>query len=113
MIKKINVGDFLSEQSHYEVVSITSSSANLHHMEADTDVTVSLAYIKELMNSANEFLEERAVTKADKRDGTPGIRTIFEIFLVLKYSLFALRNKIPLRPRQLSTKRRISGWRLL
>lgn len=78
MMKKINVGDFLSEQSHYEVVSITPSSANLHHMEADTDVTVSLAYIKELMNSANEFLEERAVTKADKRDGTPGIRTIFE-----------------------------------
>lgn len=78
MIKKINVGDFLSDQSHYKVVSIASSSANLHHIEADTDITVSLAYIKGLMKSANEFLEERAVTKADKRDGTPGIRTIFE-----------------------------------
>lgn len=79
MIKNIKEGDFLSEQSHYRVLKLRKDgTAELRHTESNTNVTVSMSYIKELMASADEALEEKKVTKEDKRDGTLGIRSIFE-----------------------------------
>lgn len=62
MIKNIKEGDFLSEQSHYRVLKLRNDgTAELRHTESNTDVTVSTSYIKELMVSADESLEEKKV----------------------------------------------------
>lgn len=35
-------------------------------------------YVKELLNTSDQYEKEVKVTREDKKDGTPGIRTIFE-----------------------------------
>jgi hypothetical protein len=49
-----------------------------HHLEGDTDVSLSKNYVRELLNTSDQYHETKEVTKEDKKDGTPGIRTIFE-----------------------------------
>lgn len=78
MVKKFEVGDVLSESSHYKVVSTLSNSIVLKHQESGEDVYISSAYIEKHLNSADEVIEEIKVTKEDKKDGTLGIRSIFE-----------------------------------
>jgi len=75
---KINVGDVFSEESHYKVLSKTASSINFLHVESDTEVSIEKAYVERLLKSADQYTEVKEVTKEDKKDGTPGIRTIFE-----------------------------------
>lgn len=78
MVDKVTKGDYLSEESHYKVVDFRGDTVVLQHLESNTSVNVSMSYIRELMHSAKEVLEEVKVTKEDKKDGTPGIRSIFE-----------------------------------
>ena len=80
MIQKINslkVGDIISESSHYKVLS-TGTNVDLCHQESGETVSISKSYLQRYTNSGDEYEEEVEVTKEDKRDGTPGIRTIFE-----------------------------------
>lgn len=80
MIQKINslrVGDIISESSHYKVLSI-GTNVDLYHQESGETVTIGKGYLQRYTNSGDEYEEEVEVTKEDKRDGTPGIRTIFE-----------------------------------
>lgn len=80
MIRKINslkVGDIISESSHYKVLSI-GTNVDLYHQESGETVTIDKGYLQRYTNSGDEYEEEIEVTKEDKRDGTPGIRTIFE-----------------------------------
>lgn len=77
-IDKLKVGDVLSETSHYKVESIYGTKVNLRHYESGEGVTIDKGYIKRFINSGDEFNEVVEVTKEDKKDGTPGIRTIFE-----------------------------------
>lgn len=77
-ISKLKVGDILSESSHYKVESIYGSSVNLLHYESGEIVSIAPSYIRKFINSGDEFSEVVEVTKEDKKDGTPGIRTIFE-----------------------------------
>lgn len=77
-INKIKVGDVFSEESHYKVISILNNSFKFQHIESGTKVTIEKAYVKELLNSADQYTEVKEVTKEDKKDGTPGIRTIFD-----------------------------------
>lgn len=77
-IKKLKPGDILSEVSHYKVDSIYCSNVTLKHYESGETVTISDSYIEKFINSGDEFNEEIEVTKEDKKDGTLGIRSIFE-----------------------------------
>ena len=78
MIKKFAEGDVLSESSHYKVSSISSNSVSLQHQESGDIVHISKSYIEKYLESADEVIKEVIVTKEDKKDGTLGIRSIFE-----------------------------------
>lgn len=75
---KIKVGDIFSEESHYKVVSKSFNGLNFEHVESGTQVSIEKAYVEKLLKSGDQYTEVKEVTKEDKKDGTPGIRTIFE-----------------------------------
>ena len=77
-LNEIQVGDIFSEESHYTVKRIDKDAIMFHHLEGDTDVSLSKNYVRELLNTSDQYHETKEVTKEDKKDGTPGIRTIFE-----------------------------------
>lgn len=78
MIKEFKVGDVLSESSHYTVTSISGDTIELKHHESGDEVYINKMYIKKHLESADEVINEVKVTKEDKKDGTSGIRSIFE-----------------------------------
>lgn len=75
---QVKKGDALSEASHFIVEDIIGHNLELRHIETDRSLLVEVDYAKGLMKSADYFDEEIEVTKADKKDGTPGIRTIWD-----------------------------------
>lgn len=77
-IKQLKVGDVLSESSHYVVQRIDGSVVYVKHYESGDTVRLGNEYIEGYVESADEVVEEVKVTKEDKRDGTKGIRSIFE-----------------------------------
>ena len=77
-LKEIRVGDVFSEESHYTVEKINADHIIFRHLEGDTDVTLSKSYVQKLLNTSDQYHETKEVTREDKKDGTPGIRTIFE-----------------------------------
>lgn len=77
-IKEIQVGDIFSEESHYVVAKIGKDSIEFRHLESGKTVKLSNEYVKNLLNTSDQYHKEVKVGKEDKKDGTPGIRTIFE-----------------------------------
>lgn len=77
-INEIEVGDVFSEESHYTVNKINKDSIDFKHLESGKIVKLSNEYVKELLNTSDQYHKEVKVGKEDKKDGTPGIRTIFE-----------------------------------
>lgn len=77
-LEEIQIGDIFSEESHYTVKEIRKDSIVFAHLESGKDVSLSKQYVQELLNTSDQFHETREVTREDKKDGTPGIRTIFE-----------------------------------
>lgn len=78
MVDKFKEGDVLSESSHYTITNINGNSVELKHQESGEYVYISKEYIEKYLYSADYVAQEVKVTKEDKKDGTPGIRTIFE-----------------------------------
>lgn len=81
MIEKINElkeGSVISESSHYIVKSIAGSTARLTHYESGEEVQIGVTYLKNYTNSADLYDTTVKVTKEDKKDGTLGIRSIWE-----------------------------------
>lgn len=81
MIEKINQleeGAVISESSHYIVNRIAGSTVHLKHFESGEDVQIGISYLKNYTNSADLYDTTVEVTKEDKKDGTFGIRSIFE-----------------------------------
>ena len=79
MIKKeIKQGDILSESSHYRVKNILGSSVILEHFESKNEVSIDKDYLHNFCNTADSYITEIKVTKEDKKDGTLGIRSIWE-----------------------------------
>ena len=81
MIEKINQlkqGSIISESSHYIVNKVSNSTAWLTHFESGEEVQIGMSYLKHYTNSADFYNEEVKVTKEDKKDGTLGIRSIWE-----------------------------------
>ena len=77
-IKEIQVGDIFSEESHYVVTKIDKDSIEFKHLESGKTVKLSNEYVKNLLNTSDQYHKEVKVGKEDKKDGTPGIRSIFE-----------------------------------
>lgn len=77
-IAKLKPGDILSESSHYKVVDTYGNDVRLLHYESGETVIIDINYISNFINSGDEFNEKVEVTKEDKKDGTLGIRSIFE-----------------------------------
>lgn len=79
MIKKFKVGDVLSESSHYKVLADNGNlNFKLKHLESGDVVYIDEKYIHNYLESADDFTNEVKVTREDKKDGTLGIRSIFE-----------------------------------
>lgn len=78
MVKNFKVGDVLSENSHYVVTGIYGNDTVLKHQESGDSVHINKMYIEKHLESADEVINEVKVTKEDKKDGTLGIRSIFE-----------------------------------
>lgn len=77
-VSEIQVGDVFSEESHYTVKSFGKDSIVFIHLESGEEVKLSISYVQSLLNTSDQFHETKEVTREDKKDGTPGIRTIFE-----------------------------------
>lgn len=81
MIEQINQlkqGSIISESSHYIVNKVSGSNAWLTHFESGEEVQIGMSYLKNYTNSADLFETTVKVTKEDKKDGTLGIRSIWE-----------------------------------
>lgn len=79
MIKNFKVGDVLSESSHYKVLADNGNlNFKLKHLESGDIVYIEKEYIHNYLESADDFTNEVKVTREDKKDGTLGIRSIFE-----------------------------------
>ena len=76
--KEIKQGDILSESSHYKVKSIFGSSVILEHFESKNEVAIDKGYLTNFCSTADGYTTEVKVTKEDKKDGTLGIRSIWE-----------------------------------
>ena len=81
MIEQINQlkqGSIISESSHYIVNRVSGSTAWLTHFESGEEVQIGMSYLKNYTNSADLFETTVKVTKEDKKNGTLGIRSIWE-----------------------------------
>ena len=76
--KEIKKGDILSESSHYKVKNILGNSVILEHFESRNEVSIDKDYLHNFCNTADSYITEIKVTKEDKKDGTLGIRSIWE-----------------------------------
>lgn len=76
--KEIKKGDILSESSHYRVKNILGSRVILEHFESKNEVSIDKEYLHNFCNTADSYITEIKVTKEDKKDGTLGIRSIWE-----------------------------------
>lgn len=77
-IKEIEVGDIFSEESHYVVNKVVKDRIEFFHVESGKKVSLNNEYVANLLNTSDQYDNEVKVGKEDKKDGTPGIRTIFE-----------------------------------
>lgn len=77
-VSEIQAGDVFSEESHYVVKEVNKTQIVFNHLESGKDVRLSAQYVQELLNTSDQYHEVKEVGKEDKKDGTPGIRTIFE-----------------------------------
>lgn len=77
-LREIEVGDIFSEESHYVVEEVKSESVVFKHLESGKTVNLSNEYVYNMLNTSDQYEKEVKVTREDKKDGTPGIRTIFD-----------------------------------
>lgn len=77
-LREIEVGDIFSEESHYIVKEVKSGSVVFKHLESGKTANLSNEYVCNMLNTSDQYEKEVKVTREDKKDGTPGIRTIFE-----------------------------------
>ena len=78
VIKDMQVGDVFSETSHYIFVKNDGINNVFKHIESGKEVTLTDNYVVDLLITADQYFKEEEVGKEDKKDGTLGIRSIFE-----------------------------------
>lgn len=57
---------------------IETINACKEHLESGKTANLSNEYVYNMLNTSDQYEKEVKVTREDKKDGTPGIRTIFE-----------------------------------
>lgn len=77
-IKKLKRGAVISENSHYIIKSCDSEKAVVKHFESGETTVISLSYLQRFTDSADLYSKVIKVTKEDKKEGSLGIRSIFE-----------------------------------
>lgn len=77
-IKQLKKGAVISESSHYIIKSCDSEKAIVKHFESGYTTIISLGYLQNYTDSADLYSKVIKVTKEDKKEGTLGIRSIFE-----------------------------------
>ena len=77
-INQLKQGSIISESSHYIVNRVLGSIVHLKHFESGEDVQIGISYLKNYTDSADLYDTTVEVTKEDKKDGTLGIRSIWE-----------------------------------
>lgn len=77
-INQLKQSFIISESSHYIVNRVSGSTAWLTHFESGEEVQIGMSYLKNYTNSADLYDTIVEVTKEDKKDGTLGIRSIWE-----------------------------------
>lgn len=71
--------DVLSESSHYKVLGTNfDGSVKVLHIESNDEVNIGKGYVEKYIKSSDYYTEEIKVGKEDKKDGTLGIRSIWE-----------------------------------
>ena len=77
-IQDLQVGHVLSESSHYMVTELLGDVVRLKHIESGDEVTIGLNYLEHYTQSGDIYTTTVKVTREDKKDGTLGIRSIWE-----------------------------------
>lgn len=77
-LKDIKQGDIFSEISHYIFNGGKAGNNEFTHIESGETVVLTDQYVQNLLSTADQYYETKEVGKEDKKDGTLGIRSIFE-----------------------------------
>lgn len=77
-VSQLKEGSVIGESSHYIINRLSGSTVYLTHFESGEEVQIGIDYLKSYTNSADLYTTEVKVTKEDKKDGTLGIRSIWE-----------------------------------
>jgi hypothetical protein len=77
-IAEIEIGDIFSEISHYRYLGKKGNRNEFFHLESGKTVTLDNGYVTDLLSTADQYNQEIKVGKEDKKDGTLGIRSIWE-----------------------------------
>lgn len=79
ILTDVKPGDIFSESSHYKVLGTAKNGDyEFEHVESGEKVALNPRYVQNLLTTGDQFFEEKDVTKEDKKDGTWGIRSIWE-----------------------------------
>jgi len=78
LISDIEAGDVFSEIRHYSFIKKEGPNAYVFKAEGNEEITLTEKYVKELLETADQYFSEVKVTREDKHDGTLGIRSIWE-----------------------------------
>jgi len=65
-ISKLEINSVLSESAHYKVIDFTNGLVKLFHLESEQEVTINREYIKNCIDSGDEYDVEVKVGKEDK-----------------------------------------------
>lgn len=76
--EQLQVGSVLSEVSHYKVLNINKTGITCLRLESNEQVKLGSEYVSEYIDSGDEITQEVKVTREDKKDGSLGIRSIFD-----------------------------------
>jgi hypothetical protein len=106
ILTDVKQGDVFSEISHYKFIGVLGTSYQFQHVESGETITLNPNYVQNLLTTADQYFEEKDVTKEDKKDGTPGIRTIWEnIHSAKVFTVGFTKQDTPLSATKLKTLR--------
>lgn len=77
-LQELETGDVFSEIAHYTFLGKKKDEYEFLHEGSQQKVLLTGAYVKDLLTTADHYEKEVKVGKEDKKDGTAGIRTIWE-----------------------------------
>lgn len=77
-LNKIQPGHIFSETSYYKVTEVTPTHILATHLQTGMTVNLSERYVVNMLTSADQYEKVVKVSRENKKDGSPGIRTIFE-----------------------------------